>query len=304
MFKKILKAILKYPLMMINRIYIFIYYKLVKNNEDYREIDLEENKNILVLSPHVDDETIGLGGSILRHRKMGSRMGLVYLTDGSGSTSEKPKDEVIKERRQEGILVKESYGFDDLYFLDQVDGKLDSNNEELIEKLKEIITTKKPDAIFSPFLIDGNKDHIETTKALSRALEDIDLDFDNIYLYEVNNLIHPKLVNIISRLDDDIYEEKKDKYKIFRSQWAMGFGIYDLMDRTRAINYKYKGSVEPFVKLDRRELRHAIKSFKNNNFDPEDFKQISSEFTFIQGVFKNKNTKDRFNRILIKLLEK
>ncbi len=290
--------------MMINRIYIFIYYKLVKNNRDYKEIDLEGNGNIIVLSPHVDDETIGLGGTIIRHSKMGSKMTLVYLTDGSGSTSDKSKDETIEERRQEGILVKESYGFDHLYFLDQVDGNLDSNNEELIERLKEIISNKKPDAIFSPFLIDGNKDHIETTKVLSKVLEDLDMDFDNIYLYEVNNLIHPRLVNVTSRLDDDIYKEKKDKYKIFKSQWAMGFGIYDLMDRTRAINYKYKGSIEVFVKLGQRELRHAIKSFKNNSFDPEDFKQISSEFTFMQGVFKNKNTKDKFNRIMMKLLEK
>lgn len=304
MIKKILKSILKYPLIIINRIYIFIYYYIVGNREEYKEMDIGENKNIIVLSPHVDDETIGLGGSIIKLGKMGSKMTLIYLTDGSGSTSDKSKSQLIEERREEGIAVKESYGFNELYFLDQVDGELNSNSDSLIDELKKIISREKPDAIFSPFLIDGNKDHFETTKALSKALESMDIDFNHIYLYEVNNLIHPELVNIVSILEDSIYRGKKDKYSIFKSQWAMGFSIYELMDYARGINYKSKEKVEPFVKLNHRQLKHAIKSLENNEFNPEDFKQISSEFTFIPGVFKNKASKNKYNRIIMKLIEK
>lgn len=290
--------------MALNRIYIFFYYHLVKSREDYKEVNIEKHKNIIVLSPHVDDETIGLGGTLIKYREMESHMTLIYLTDGSGSTSDRPKIEVIQERRQEGIAIKDSYGFEDVFFLDEVDGNLNSNSPSLIEKLKEIIEAKNPHAIFSPFLIDGNKDHFETTKALSKALEETDRDCNNIYLYGVNNLIHPKIVNVISTLEEHQDKEKNDKYRIFKSQWAMGFSVYQLMDYGRGLNYGLKKTVEPFVKLNQRQLRHAIKSFENNGFNPQSFKQISSEFTFIQGVFKNKGDKVKYNKIIMKLLEK
>lgn len=284
--------------------YIRVYFTVVKSKDKSEAIDIQKGKNILVLSPHVDDETIGMGGTIIKYSKMDSDMTLVYMTDGSGSTSDKPQSEVIEERKKEGIDVKESYGFKDVYFLDQVDGSLNSNDEKLINKLKEIFDLIKPDIIFSPFLIDGNTDHIETTKALSKLLELTNSQPEDIYLYEVNNLIDPKIVNTISILDDTIYSEKKDKYTIFKSQWAMGFSIYDLMEFGRALNYGKEHRVEVFVKVNSKGLKYGIDSLENNGFNPQDFKQISSEFTFLPSIIKNYKKKVRYNKIIREILEK
>lgn len=302
MLKRIVKAILKYPIILLNRLYVFIYFNTVKKYDKYKEIQADKNSKILVLSPHVDDETIGLGGTIIKSSNADAKMSLVYMTDGSGSTSDKAISEVIKERRHEGENAKESYGFEDVYFLDEVDGSLNSNDNDLIEKLKEIIHLKKPDIIFSPFLIDGNKDHIETTKTLSKALDIVDIEV-KIYLYEVNSLIDPKIVNAISYLDDNIQNSKKDKYKIFKSQWAMGFSIYNLIDYGRGLNYEKRQRVEPFVSTDQKNLRNIIDQLDENGFNPLDFKQISSEFTFLPGIIKNYKEKARYNKILVKLLE-
>lgn len=299
-----MKAILKYPILLINRLYVFIYFNLVKKYDEYKEINIEEQSNILVLSPHVDDETIGLGGTIIKYSKTNGDMNLVYLTDGSGSISEKSIGEVIEERRKEGEDVKASYGFKDVYFLDAIDGSLNSNEKDLVYKLGEIIDLTRPDVIFSPFFIDGNKDHTETTKVLSKALELTEIEIKEIYLYEVNNLICPKVVNTISSLNDEIYKAKKDKYSIFKSQWAMGFSIYDLMDYGRGLNYRDKNRVEPFVNIDQNKLKSAINLLENNGFDPGDFKQISSEFTFLPGIIKNHKNKSKYNEMLIKLLYK
>lgn len=304
MLKKLLKAILKYPIIILNRVYTRIYFTVVKNNDECKELDIKSDQNIIVLSPHVDDETIGMGGTLIKYSKMNSDMTLIYLTDGSGSTSDKSESEVIEERKNEGIAVKKSYGFKDVYFLDQLDGSLNSNDNELIYKLKDIVNLKKPHAIFSTFLIDGNKDHMETTKAISKALEISEAQPQDIYLYEVNNLIHPKIVNTISVLDNDIYREKKEKYKIFKSQWAMGFSVYDLMDFGRGLNYSSKNSIEPFVDMSPEQLKSAIESLEKNGFDPLEFKQISSEFTFLSGMFKNKIKKNKYNKILRELLDK
>lgn len=286
-----------------NRIYVWIYFNIVEKNNKYYKIDIDHSKNILVMSPHVDDETIGIGGTLVKYSKISKNMTLVYLTDGSGSTSNKSKEEVIEERRQEGIKVKDSYGFKNICFLDQIDGSLNCNDKKLIDKIKNIIEVEKPDVIFSPFLIDGNNDHMETTKALSKALSLTDIEPKNIYLYQVNNIIHPKLVNAISILDRETYEEKRDKYTIFKSQWAMGFSIYDLICKGRGLKYKEYG-VEPFVDVNTRQLRHGIKVLENNSFKPHDFKQISSEFTFLPGVIKSYQKKKKYNSLIRELLEK
>lgn len=301
--KKALKSILKYPIIILNRIYIYGYFKITKNNDKYKEIQINESERIMVLSPHVDDESIGLGGTLIKYGQAGNKMSLVYLTDGSGSTSNKSLEETIEERRQEGIQVEKSYGFESLYFLDQVDGDLNANEDGLLESLKRIIEKERPDSIFTPFLIDGNRDHIETTRLLSKVLDESQVLPKNIYLYQVNNFIHPSLVNTISRLDEEVSKIKDGKYEIFKSQWAMGFDIYSLMERARGSNYGTENRVEVFVKVDRRQLKHGISYLRSHHFNPQDFKQISSEFTFLRGVFKNYQNKNKYNKKLIDILE-
>ena len=83
----------------------------------------------------------------------------------------------------------------------------------------------------------------------------------------------------------------------------MGFSIYDLMDSSRGLNYSSKNSVEPLVDMKSKQLKHAIKSLENNDFNPLEFKQISSEFTFLRGIFKNYQNKNKYNKKLIDILE-
>lgn len=298
MLKKILKCILKYPIIVINRIYIWSYFKIRKKSDNYKEITPEGNQRILILAPHVDDETIGLGGTIIKYATSDNKISLVYLTDGSGSTSNKSKEDTIKERMNEGYKVKESYGLSNLYFLGEIDGALDSRDMEITNKLVEILENEKPDIIFSPFLIDGNTDHVETTKILSKALEIWNPNFDKILLYQVNTLIDPILVNRVSILDKRLYEEKVNKYKIFASQWAMGFSVFNLLDRGRAIMYKNGFSAEVFIKSTYSTLSEMIRKLEENNFQPASFKQISSEFTLIFSFVKSRKMKIIFNGLV------
>src|SRR4051812_14736081 len=42
---------------------------------------------ILVVAPHMDDEVIGPGGTIVRHVRAGSTVAVVFASDGSGGTT-------------------------------------------------------------------------------------------------------------------------------------------------------------------------------------------------------------------------
>ncbi|MBZ2176026.1 PIG-L family deacetylase [Schnuerera sp. xch1] len=114
MIKKIVKKVLKYPIRLLNSIYTYFYYKNSLKRDKYEIDDMITTKKekILVFSPHVDDETIGLGATLLKYKAKDNQMALVYMTDGGGSTTSLSRDKLVEERRKEGYNVKKTYGFD------------------------------------------------------------------------------------------------------------------------------------------------------------------------------------------------
>lgn len=58
----------------------------------------------VVLSPHPDDETLGVGGLIAQARAIGQEVNVIVLTDGSGShprSKEYPRQRLIELRYSE-----------------------------------------------------------------------------------------------------------------------------------------------------------------------------------------------------------
>ncbi len=305
MVKNLAKLILKYPLKLVNRIYSYYFYKKSPKRDNI-EIDamIATGEKVLVLSPHVDDETIGLGGTLLKHKKVGNKMALAYLTDGGGSTSDLSRVELVNKREKEGKKVKEVYGFDNLYFLDELDGQLDSSKEELIEKIIDILEEEKPTIIYTPFLIDGHKDHVETTKALLKALKVWNRNFDKIYMYEVNCPIMPLLINSLSIMDECLYNNKGEIYKVFTSQWAMGFEVFRLLDRRKRLILKEGFGAEVFVKTNFKYLSYMEDMLKKEGFKPEYFRQVSSEYNLLLSFRTNRILKEEYSRKIDSILSK
>jgi LmbE family N-acetylglucosaminyl deacetylase len=303
--KKLIKIILKYPLKLINYIYTYFYYKNNSIGKSYNAQDmLIENGKVLVLSPHVDDETIGLGATLFKHKKMDSEMSLVYMTDGGGSTTDTSREELIAIRKAEGEKVKETYGFKSLYFLDEIDGELDFNKEDLIDKIVNILEIEKPNIIYTPFLIDGHRDHVATTKALISALKTWNKNFENIYMYEINSPIKPELINSINPMDKKDYVKKGEVYNIFDSQWAMDFNAFRLMDRRKGYLIENTYGAEIFVKADLESLIEMEETLENEGFKPEQFRQLSSHYNLLFAFRSNKELKEKYNEKVSDILEK
>ncbi len=306
MAKKIVKILLKYPIKIANRIYVNSFYRKNLKRDKY-EIDniIDSSDRVLVFSPHVDDETIGLGGTLLKGKKLGSKMALVYMTDGRGSTSNLPIHRLIEERKKEAYMVKESYGFQSIYFLDEPDGNLDSRKGKLIEKIINILDMEKPTVIFTPFLIDGHGDHVETTRTVIKALEKWDDSFDRIYMYEVNSPILPKLITSLTSMDYSLYNEKGKMYSLFKSQWAMGFDAFKLMNRGK--RFLIEGAAygaEAFVKADVNTIKAMEIALEHEEFKPEEFKQLSSDYNLILSFVQNKDRKKELSEKVYGILNR
>jgi len=295
MIKKLIKIILKYPLRVANYIFVYLYYRLKKKPLDLDNNFLKiENSRILIISPHVDDETIGLGATLLNHASNKNHIEIVYISDCSGSVSHLNPKEVMDIRKEEAMEVKEAIGVKNVIFLDEPDGKITPNNG-LVDKLNSILNEVKPDLIYMPFLIDGHSDHIATTKASLEALKLWDANFNNIVMYQINCPILPSVINAINTIDKDQYMKKKNLLDIFKSQYVMGFNAFLLVNRMARLILNQGYAAEVFVKCSADKAEAMEDELKRLDFSTTRFRQLSSEYNLLTSFIKGYSYKEQLS---------
>lgn len=292
--RTLVKAVLKYPLGLVNFAYTRNYYSEGLKSLGWKENDIGD-ENILVIAPHVDDETIGMGGTLLKYRKKAGQKSLVYVADGSGSVTDMTKEELVEARKDEARRIQDIYGIDDLYFLEQPDGQVDSRDEKVIERLYEIIKKENPDRIFMPYLFDGHIDHIESTRLTMKAIKKWNKNFNDIWMYEVNTLNDLRLINRVNTLDRDIFAQKKEIYKVFESQGVMGFDAFMLADRKKRLILNQGYAAETFIKMKLRTAFEIDEILREKGFEPDQIRQLSSQHNMMLSFLKNKGLKRKYN---------
>jgi LmbE family N-acetylglucosaminyl deacetylase len=131
-------------------------------------------QSAIVFSPHQDDETLGCGGTIIRKKKVGADVKIVFMTDGCRSHSHLISENELKSiRSQEAIAATQMLGVkqDDVYFLEFKDGELDKNQDAAIRKVTDILRGEQPDEIFIPCYEEAPADHFYTNKIIASALQ-------------------------------------------------------------------------------------------------------------------------------------
>jgi N-acetylglucosamine malate deacetylase 1 len=115
-------------------------------------------KRVLVVSPHPDDETLGCGGTILRHIAEGDEVHWLNITGISqehGFSQEK-----ILERAAEIEEVRTQYRMTSLNDLGFPTTKLDQLPlGDIIGKISDIFTAVKPEILYLPYRYDIHSDH-------------------------------------------------------------------------------------------------------------------------------------------------
>lgn len=113
-------------------------------------------KKVIIVTPHPDDETLGCGGAILRHKKEGDQVCWLIVT--------KMGDEFELSRRtkrnEEIERVKEMYGFDEVFQLNFDAGTLDFIPlGNIINEISQCFNRFQPNIVYLPYRSDIHSDH-------------------------------------------------------------------------------------------------------------------------------------------------
>ncbi len=124
---------------------------------------------ILICSAHPDDETLGCGGSILRHREAGDEV--VWLIATKAWTPRWGED-LIARKEAEIQAVSGFYGFAETIRLDLPASRLDELPfGEVLTAVREAIERVDPDEIYVVYGGDVHGDHRVLADAVWRSLK-------------------------------------------------------------------------------------------------------------------------------------
>jgi LmbE family N-acetylglucosaminyl deacetylase len=184
-------------------------------------------ERVLVLAPHPDDETFGMGGSLRLLTESGKKVKVVILTAGEKADPKvTSKQEYSSIRKKEAMKAFKVLGVTDYEFLGFPDRELLVHRGDVKGAINRIVSAFSPDVIYSPSLIELNPDHrmaAELSHELSRREKAVRCVF-----YEITTPVRPNILIDITKT----YKWKKKAMKCYKSQLK----LTDYLDLMQAIS--------------------------------------------------------------------
>lgn len=113
---------------------------------------------VLIVAVHPDDETLGCGGTLLKHKAHGDSIHWMIATDVK--VSEGFTKELVARRDKEIEKVNQMYGFETIHKLGLSTMRVDEYSmNELIGTISKVISEVKPSIVYLPFKGDVHSDH-------------------------------------------------------------------------------------------------------------------------------------------------
>jgi LmbE family N-acetylglucosaminyl deacetylase len=165
------------------------------------------NERVLVLAPHMDDETIGCGGTLARHIACGAQVTVMFLTDGRLGGG-------VETRRQEAQRALQELGVQEIRFGSAMDGNL-AVDKQAAEMLRALLAETAPQIVYLPYFLEEHPDHRAASAVLAQAVSSLQISF-LCYGYEVWTPLFP---NCLVRIDATI-EAKRRALGHYQSQLA------------------------------------------------------------------------------------
>jgi LmbE family N-acetylglucosaminyl deacetylase len=170
-------------------------------------------ERVIVLAPHPDDETLGMGGSLRLLAKAGKKIKVVVVTCGEKAdpgASDRRRYTALRQR--EALKAFKVMGIADYEFLGFPDRELTAHMSEVEKAIKKVIAEFTPDVVYSPSLIELNPDHRVTAELalkVSQNAEGVSCIF-----YEITTPFRPNILVDIT----GTFRYKKKAIKCHKSQ--------------------------------------------------------------------------------------
>ncbi|MDP7621511.1 MAG: PIG-L family deacetylase [SAR324 cluster bacterium] len=192
---------------------------------------------VLVIAPHPDDETLGCGGTLSRHKQGGDELYWVIVTCISEDMGW--PEAAVKKRDAEIDGVAKKYGFSDVFNFRLPTTKLDTLPIfNLIEKITDVYKKVEPEIIYMPYAYDVHTDHQIIAKVLQSTFKCFRYPHiqkvlmcetpseTNFNFIEKRTFSPNVFINISDHLDDKIetmklYESEIGDFPFPRSEKAM-----------------------------------------------------------------------------------
>lgn len=204
-------------------------------------------RKVLFVSVHPDDETLGAGGTILKHKSNGDQVFWLLLTKANRKTAKIPN--VVEVQSGYVKQVAKEYGFDDWQKLDFLLNDLDKYSLfDIINDISAYIKKIKPSIIYLHHFADVHSDHKIAFDAVYSCTKNFRYPYiERILLFETlsetefapairNNAFVPNVFNDITPHMD----KKLEIMKLFTTE-QMEEPFPRAMSSIRALG-RYRGS--------------------------------------------------------------
>jgi LmbE family N-acetylglucosaminyl deacetylase len=161
-------------------------------------------KDALIIAPHPDDESLGCGGSIIKHIKAKSRVKVVFLTNGDkGDFQGKFGKKYVEIRKSSAQKAMGILGVQDFEFWGYADRELSYARGKAEEKLHDTVRAFSPSVLYAPSPLEAHPDHKSAFQIVWNLRAQFQISFA---FYEVLMALYP---NALVDITDEIDQKKK-----------------------------------------------------------------------------------------------
>ena len=140
----------------------------------------------MFIAVHPDDETLGCGGTILKHKAQGDQIFWLVMTGPQKGLMPQFTDEFLAKRDAMVDGIAEAYGFDETIKLNLPTQMLHSLDlRDIIQKVSEVFKRIQPNVIYMMFANDVHSDHRVAFDAVYSCTKSFRYPFiERIYMIE------------------------------------------------------------------------------------------------------------------------
>jgi LmbE family N-acetylglucosaminyl deacetylase len=178
------------------------------------QLETLRRERVLVVAPHMDDEVIACGGTLLLHRRVQSEVRVVFVSDSSGAVGDPAlaaKLRAIRTAEMEQVRTVLELG--SVVELGFPDGSLMKHEDAIAIRLADELRSFRPSQVLVPFPADGHADHQAAALAFGIASRLAGWDGE-VLAYEVWSTLWPNMAVDIGAVAD----EKARLIRLYASQ--------------------------------------------------------------------------------------